>query len=205
MSRAGRRTPGLIPAIAGEQDALVVRRAEPCLADRRLPRLEGATLVYKHADMADLDAEAGGGEGRAAHLHRHRRRVQHGRRPRAAAGDRRAREAAQRVRSSSTIPTAPASWASTAAARPSISASKARSTSSPARSGKALGGAAGGYVAGSKTLIEYLSQVSRPQLFSNALPATIAASAGKAIEILEREPAARGAPARDHASVARGA
>jgi glycine C-acetyltransferase len=54
--------------------------------------------------------------------------------------------------------------------------------------GKALGGAAGGYVAGSKTLIEYLSQVSRPQLFSNALPATIAASAMKAVEVLEREP-----------------
>ena len=54
--------------------------------------------------------------------------------------------------------------------------------------GKALGGAAGGYVAGSRALIEYLSQVSRPQLFSNALPATIAASAGKAIDILEREP-----------------
>ncbi len=54
--------------------------------------------------------------------------------------------------------------------------------------GKALGGAAGGYVAGSKTLIDYLNQVSRPQLFSNALPATIAASAMKAIEILEREP-----------------
>jgi len=54
--------------------------------------------------------------------------------------------------------------------------------------GKALGGAAGGYVAGSKTLIDYLQQVSRPQLFSNALPATIAASAMKAIEVLEREP-----------------
>ena len=54
--------------------------------------------------------------------------------------------------------------------------------------GKALGGAAGGYVAGSKTLIDYLQQVSRPQLFSNALPATIAASAMKAIEILNREP-----------------
>ncbi|MBV8978741.1 MAG: aminotransferase class I/II-fold pyridoxal phosphate-dependent enzyme, partial [Alphaproteobacteria bacterium] len=54
--------------------------------------------------------------------------------------------------------------------------------------GKALGGAAGGYVAGSKTLTDFLSQVSRPQLFSNALPATIAASAMKAIEILEREP-----------------
>jgi glycine C-acetyltransferase len=54
--------------------------------------------------------------------------------------------------------------------------------------GKALGGAAGGYVAGSKALIEYLNQVSRPQLFSNALPATIAGSALKAIEILNREP-----------------
>lgn len=55
--------------------------------------------------------------------------------------------------------------------------------------GKALGGAAGGYVAGSKALIDYLSQVSRPQLFSNALPPPVAGSANKAIEILLREPA----------------
>lgn len=54
--------------------------------------------------------------------------------------------------------------------------------------GKALGGAAGGYVAGSKALIEYLNQTSRPQLFSNALPVTVAASALKAIQIMEREP-----------------
>lgn len=54
--------------------------------------------------------------------------------------------------------------------------------------GKALGGAAGGYVAASQAVIDYLQQVSRPQLFSNALPATIAASALKAVEILEREP-----------------
>lgn len=54
--------------------------------------------------------------------------------------------------------------------------------------GKALGGAAGGYIAGSRTLIEYLKQVSRPHIFSNALPATVAASAAKALEILEREP-----------------
>ncbi len=54
--------------------------------------------------------------------------------------------------------------------------------------GKALGGAAGGYVAGPQPLIDYLQQTSRPQLFSNALPATIAGSAMKAIEILEREP-----------------
>jgi glycine C-acetyltransferase len=54
--------------------------------------------------------------------------------------------------------------------------------------GKALGGAAGGFVAGPNALIDYLIQRSRPQLFSNALPPTVAASAAKALEILEREP-----------------
>jgi len=54
--------------------------------------------------------------------------------------------------------------------------------------GKALGGAAGGFVAGKRHLIELLIQRSRPSLFSNALPATVAYSANKAIEIIEREP-----------------
>src|SRR6266704_3152024 len=43
--------------------------------------------------------------------------------------------------------------------------------------GKALGGAAGGFVAGPASLCDMLSQRSRPQLFSNALPPTVAASA----------------------------
>ncbi len=54
--------------------------------------------------------------------------------------------------------------------------------------GKALGGAAGGFVAGKQHLIDLLIQRSRPSLFSNALPATVAHSANKAIEIVEREP-----------------
>ncbi|MFH1824824.1 MAG: glycine C-acetyltransferase [Candidatus Firestonebacteria bacterium] len=54
--------------------------------------------------------------------------------------------------------------------------------------GKALGGAAGGFVAGSKSLIDYLNQVSRPQIFSNALPPVVAGSSLKAIEILEKNP-----------------
>ena len=54
--------------------------------------------------------------------------------------------------------------------------------------GKALGGAAGGYVAGSQEVVDYLVQRSRPQLFSNALPPTVACSAARALEILEREP-----------------
>jgi len=54
--------------------------------------------------------------------------------------------------------------------------------------GKALGGAAGGFVAGPAPLADYLTQRSRPQLFSNALPPTVAASALAAVTHLERHP-----------------
>ncbi len=54
--------------------------------------------------------------------------------------------------------------------------------------GKALGGAAGGFVAGPAELPDYLTQRSRPQLFSNALPPTVAASALAAVHHLEGHP-----------------
>ena len=54
--------------------------------------------------------------------------------------------------------------------------------------GKALGGAAGGFTAGSAALTDYLTQRSRPQLFSNALPPTVAGSALAAVRHLERHP-----------------
>lgn len=54
--------------------------------------------------------------------------------------------------------------------------------------GKALGGAAGGFVAGSAVLIDTLIQRSRPQLFSNALPPTVACSALAAIDYLDEHP-----------------
>ena len=54
--------------------------------------------------------------------------------------------------------------------------------------GKALGGAAGGFTAGRAALTDYLTQRSRPQLFSNALPATVAASSLAAVRLLERDP-----------------
>lgn len=54
--------------------------------------------------------------------------------------------------------------------------------------GKALGGAAGGFVAGSAALVDMLIQRSRPQLFSNALPATVACSSLAAIEYLDAHP-----------------
>uniref|UniRef100_A0A4W4EYC3 Aminotransferase class I/classII large domain-containing protein n=1 Tax=Electrophorus electricus TaxID=8005 RepID=A0A4W4EYC3_ELEEL len=50
--------------------------------------------------------------------------------------------------------------------------------------GKALGGAAGGYTVGPKPLIDLLRQRSRPYLFSNSLPPSVAGSATRALELL---------------------
>jgi glycine C-acetyltransferase len=54
--------------------------------------------------------------------------------------------------------------------------------------GKALGGAAGGFTAGPAALTDYLTQRSRPQLFSNALPPTVAGSALAAVPHVGRHP-----------------
>ncbi|MCL4215158.1 MAG: glycine C-acetyltransferase [Gemmatimonadales bacterium] len=70
--------------------------------------------------------------------------------------------------------------------------------------GKALGGAAGGFVAGPEALADTLTQRSRPQLFSNALPPTVAASALAAVEFIEAHPE-RVATLRENAAYFRNA
>ena len=70
--------------------------------------------------------------------------------------------------------------------------------------GKALGGAAGGFVAASAALCDMLTQRSRPQLFSNALPPTVASSALAAIRQLENHPELVG-KLRDNTRYFRGA
>lgn len=54
--------------------------------------------------------------------------------------------------------------------------------------GKALGGAAGGFVSASASVCDYLTQRARPQLFSNALPPTVAASSLASVRFLEAHP-----------------
>ena len=70
--------------------------------------------------------------------------------------------------------------------------------------GKALGGASGGFVAGSAALCDMLTQRSRPQLFSNALPTTVCASALAAVRCVEAEPE-RVQRLRDNTAYFRGA
>ena len=48
--------------------------------------------------------------------------------------------------------------------------------------------AAGGYVASSAEVCDLLAQRSRPQLFSNALPPTVACSARAAVDVLRTRP-----------------
>jgi glycine C-acetyltransferase len=54
--------------------------------------------------------------------------------------------------------------------------------------GKALGGGAGGFVAGDAALCQVLEQRSRPQLFSNGLAPTVAASSRRALGLLAEDP-----------------
>src|SRR3989454_9233804 len=54
--------------------------------------------------------------------------------------------------------------------------------------GKALGGAAGGFTAGPLALTDYLTQRSRPPLFSKAPPPTVAASTPPAVRYLQAHP-----------------
>jgi glycine C-acetyltransferase len=52
--------------------------------------------------------------------------------------------------------------------------------------GKALGGAIGGYIAGSQPVIDLLRQRARPYLFSNSLPPSIVAAGLQAIDLVEQ-------------------
>jgi glycine C-acetyltransferase len=53
--------------------------------------------------------------------------------------------------------------------------------------GKAIGGAAGGYVTGKKELITYLRQKSRPYTFSNSLPPAIVCACIASFDLLMRD------------------
>jgi glycine C-acetyltransferase len=53
--------------------------------------------------------------------------------------------------------------------------------------GKAIGGAAGGYISGSRELVGYLRQKSRPYTFSNSLPPSIIFGAMAAFDLLSED------------------
>ena len=52
--------------------------------------------------------------------------------------------------------------------------------------GKALGGAVGGYIAGSQAVVDLLRQRARPYLFSNSLPPMVVTAALTALDLIEK-------------------
>jgi glycine C-acetyltransferase len=53
--------------------------------------------------------------------------------------------------------------------------------------GKAIGGAAGGYISGKKELIAFMRQKARTYIFSNSLPPAIVFGAGAAFDLLSKD------------------
>lgn len=58
--------------------------------------------------------------------------------------------------------------------------------------GKALGGASGGFVSASTTIVAWLRQRARPYLFSNSVPPVVASVSMAVLDLLEKEPELRG-------------
>jgi glycine C-acetyltransferase len=53
--------------------------------------------------------------------------------------------------------------------------------------GKAIGGAAGGFISGSKELVEYMRQKGRPYIFSNSLPPAVVCGSMAAFDMLIKD------------------
>ncbi len=53
--------------------------------------------------------------------------------------------------------------------------------------GKAIGGAAGGYIAGKKAMVDFMRQKARTYIFSNSLPPAIVFGASAAFDLLSRD------------------
>lgn len=53
--------------------------------------------------------------------------------------------------------------------------------------GKAIGGAAGGFISGSKEMVEYMRQKGRPYIFSNTLPPSIVSGTMAAFDLLQKD------------------
>jgi glycine C-acetyltransferase len=53
--------------------------------------------------------------------------------------------------------------------------------------GKAIGGAAGGFISGSKDFVEYMRQKARPYIFSNSLPPAVVCGSLAAFDLLMKD------------------
>jgi len=182
---------GLAPTLMGEQDAVISDRLNHAsiIDEVRLAKViaKCQTAVYEHSDMADLKAKLEAFKGC-----RHKLVITDG--VFSMEGD---------VAKLADIVTLARQYGATVAVDDShatgVMGKTGRGTPEhcgvlgeidiiTSTLGKALGGAAGGFTAASTAVCDYLTQRSRPMLFSNALPPTVAGSAMAAVRYLEAHP-----------------
>jgi glycine C-acetyltransferase len=182
---------GLAPTLMGEQDAVISDRLNHAsiIDEVRLAKViaKCQTAVYEHSDMADLKAKLEAFKGC-----RHKLVITDG--VFSMEGD---------VAKLADIVTLARQYGATVAVDDShatgVMGKTGRGTPEhcgvlgeidiiTSTLGKALGGAAGGFTASSTAVCDYLTQRSRPMLFSNALPPTVAGSAMAAVRYLEAHP-----------------
>ena len=182
---------GLAPTLMGEQDAVISDRLNHAsiIDEVRLAKVitKCQTAVYEHSDMADLKAKLEAFKGC-----RHKLVITDG--VFSMEGD---------VAKLADIVTLARQYGATVAVDDSHATGGMGKTGRgtpehcgvlgeidiiTSTLGKALGGAAGGFTAASTAVCDYLTQRSRPMLFSNALPPTVAGSAMAAVRYLEAHP-----------------
>ena len=187
---------GVIPTITGETDLIVSRRAQPRLDHRWHAAVQGAAqgLPTRRRRRAPRRPARGAGDGsrrpwRAvpADPRRDRRGVQHGRRHRAAARDRRCGGGLRSGRDGRRRPRIGRAGQGRARVGEPLRARGPGRDPGRARC-RRRSGSLGGYVAGSQSLRDILIQRARPFLFSTSQPPAVAAACREAIRIMVEEP-----------------
>jgi glycine C-acetyltransferase len=184
---------GLCPTVLGEQDIVISDQLNHAsiIDSIRLAKTitKCQTAVYRHSDMADLEEKL-----RAARLAGTRRRLIFTDGVFSMEGDiARLPDILQLAKTYEAVVAVDDSHATGVLGRTGRGTAEHHDVLGQvdiitSTLGKALGGAAGGFTAGPAPLTDYLTQRSRPQLFSNALPPTVAGSALAAVRFLEAHP-----------------
>jgi glycine C-acetyltransferase len=176
---------GVFEPLLGEQDAIVTDRLNHASIIDGVRLCKARRLVYEHADMKDLEAKL-----REAQSARFRLVVTDGVfsmdgdiAPLAAVCD-----LADRYQALVMVDDSHATgfMGRTGRGTPEHCGVKGRVDILTTTFGKALGGASGGCIAGSREIVGLLRQRSRPYLFSNTLPPVVAGATLRALELLSR-------------------
>jgi len=176
---------GVFEPLLGEQDAIVTDRLNHASIIDGVRLCKARRMVYEHADMKDLEAKL-----RETQSARFRLIVTDGVfsmdgdiAPLAPVCD-----LADQYRALVMVDDSHATgfMGRTGRGTPELCGVRGRIDILTTTFGKALGGACGGCIAGSREIVGLLRQRSRPYLFSNTLPPVVAGATLRALELLSR-------------------